>query len=199
MKKENWKDIRGFEGWYQVSDLGRVRSLDREIFFKNIGKNIKYKGKIMRHRYHNGYPMINLNKNKQMSSLPIHRLVAETFLDNPNKYKCVNHMDGIRSNNCSDNLEWCTHAHNNKHARDTGLFIPNIIGILENNIKNRKRVSAIRNNKLIHIADCSRDMAEFLILKYKLDVTFETASRAIRSAANSGKKYHEFNFQFIQD
>ncbi len=200
MKNEIWKDIKNFERWYQVSNLGRVRSLDRTVVFNRRKGSRDYKGKILKQKYHDGYPMVNLNQNKKLSVIPVHRLVAETFLENPNNYRCVNHMDGIRSNNKVENLEWCTHKQNHSHTIENGLFVPNISGILENNIKSRKRVAMIKNNKIIHIAEYSREMAYYLIDNCKIDVTIETAARAIRAAAaNSNKSYHGFHFQFIED
>ena len=69
-----------------------------------------------------GYPLINLYINKIRYVFRIHRLVAECYLDNPNNYEVVNHINGIKSDNHYSNLEWCTRSHNMQHAYDTGLF-----------------------------------------------------------------------------
>ena len=117
---EVWKDVVGYEGYYQVSDYGRVRSLDREV---PLGKSTKkIKGKIRKQVLHNlGYPMLNLYKNKEAKGCLVHRLVALHFVDNVNGYQEINHINGIKDDNRATNLEWCTRSQNLKHARDTGL------------------------------------------------------------------------------
>lgn len=123
---EIWKDIKNYEGLYQVSNLGNVRSLDRirKQFNHNGIATVKYKGRILKKQLQKrtGYRTVTLydnNRNGKIKS--IHRLVAETFLDNPNNYPVVNHKDGNKLNNNVDNLEWCTVSHNVKHAYNIGL------------------------------------------------------------------------------
>lgn len=69
-----------------------------------------------------GYPRVNLSKNGKQTVIRIHRLVAEAFISNPENKPCVNHKNGIKSDNRVDNLEWCTYSENNQHAYDTGLI-----------------------------------------------------------------------------
>ena len=119
--KEIWKDIEGYEGLYQISNLGKVRSLDRFIVKKN-GSIQKYKGRILLASDDmHGYDHVSLSKGSSVKKKKIYRLVAETFIENPDKLKVVNHIDGNKSNNCVSNLEWCSSAVNNKHAWETGL------------------------------------------------------------------------------
>ncbi len=102
--KEIWKDIEGYEGLYQVSNLGRVKSLN----YKRTGKE-----KILIYRKHkNGYIYIGLCKDGIVKSFRVHRLVAKTFISNPNNYEEVNHKDEDKSNNCVENLEWCNPKYN---------------------------------------------------------------------------------------
>lgn len=84
MPNEYWVPIEGYEGWYEVSDQGRVRSVDRVVTFKNGKGSRFYKGQILKFRYHNGYAMVNLNKNKKMREHYVHRLVIENFTLHPN-------------------------------------------------------------------------------------------------------------------
>lgn len=102
---ENWKDIIGFEGLYQISDLGNVRS---------IRKNIIMKPK----QDEQGYYRITL-KNKLYL---IHRLVGIHFIPNPLNKRTINHLNGVKTDNTINNLEWATDAENIKHAVDTGLI-----------------------------------------------------------------------------
>ncbi len=110
---EEFRDIKDYEGLYQVSNYGRVVTLKY-----NNGINKHNETKILKQCLNiNGYYVLNLtNKSKR-----VHRLVAENFLDNYNNYKCVNHIDGNKKNNQINNLEWCTSSHNNYEAYRLGL------------------------------------------------------------------------------
>ena len=125
---EIWKDVKNYEGLYQVSNLGRVRSLDVRTYQKNKFGKFKYvlhKGKILKiQKQRNGYFTIDLHMNGKFERKIIHRLVAETFISNPNNYQYINHKDSNTSNNRVDNLEWCTQKYNIKYAYDFGNKIP---------------------------------------------------------------------------
>ena len=124
---EIWKDIKGYEGLYQVSNLGRVKSLNREEILKNRwnGHNIrKLKGRILKpHLDGKGeYYQICLCKNGKPKNLLLHRIVAENFIHCENLKLDVNHKDGNKKNNCVDNLEFITRSENLKHALKLGLI-----------------------------------------------------------------------------
>lgn len=196
-EKEMWKPIIGYEGWYEISNFGRVRSLDRTVYFRNGKGQRDYKGKILKQKYHNGYAMVNLNKNKKLEVVYIHQLVAKHFLEKVEGKNVVNHKDGIKSNNFYRNLEWVTSKENNLHARQMGLHKDNVSGLLEHIDSLKKEVAAIKNNKLITIQDCSRSMAVFLLENnYIENVSIETAGRAIRKCANNGKPYRGIYFSY---
>lgn len=105
--EEIWKDIEGYEGLYQVSDLGNVRSL------KFSGGN---KVKLLKQNTNRGYKQVTLRKNGKMKTCKVHRLVAMAFISNPNNYKEVNHKDENPSNNDVSNLEWCTSEYNKNYG-----------------------------------------------------------------------------------
>lgn len=120
---EVWKDIVGYEGVYQVSSLGRVRSLDRTKKDR-WGNNVPLSGRILKQKLNRGgYYCVHLRTNKE-SHPTVHRLVALTFIDNPENKETVNHKDGCKTNNAVENLEWATISENTKHAIENGLYTP---------------------------------------------------------------------------
>lgn len=120
--EEIWKDIEGYEGLYQVSNSGRVKSLER--YKENHSKLQKVEEKIKTVSIDNiGYYRVCLYKDNKLKNARVHRLVAQTFIPNPDNLREVNHKDGNKLNNNIDNLEWVTSSENNKHAWNTGLHI----------------------------------------------------------------------------
>lgn len=121
--KEIWKDIKGYEGMYQISNLGRVKSLDRNE--KGHFNNTKYylrKEKILNlHLTIQGYYNIGCCYNSKRKYFRVHRLVAQTFIPNPKNKPEVNHINGIKTDNNVTNLEWVTSSENQLHAYKTGL------------------------------------------------------------------------------
>lgn len=118
--KEIWKDIKNFEGFYQISNLGRVKSLERKVKNKNGYRIVKEKI-LCNYINNNGYYCVNLRKKCGIDIKLIHRLIGEYFMLNPNNYPVINHIDGNKLNNNIDNLEWCTYQHNIKEAFRLGL------------------------------------------------------------------------------
>lgn len=109
--EEIWKGIEGYEGLYQVSNLGNVRSLDRYV--NNKGKLDFRKGKILKGcKDIGGYLVVNLYKEGKEKKYKIHRLVGQAFLDNQNNLSEINHKDENKTNNMVDNLEWCDRSYN---------------------------------------------------------------------------------------
>lgn len=200
MNNEEWKPIENYEGFYEISNMGRVRSLDRTVYFKNSDKPRKCIGKIMTPVYWKGYQKLRLHKNNNYESVKIHRLVAKHFVSNPENKNVVNHIDGIKSNNKSSNLEWCTPKENTIHALENGKMQNSINAMMEYNISNRKKIALIKNNKILKTCDSSRFLAEYMLQENLVEnVTIETLSRNIRRRANNGKLYKNFHYSFIED
>jgi hypothetical protein len=111
-REEIWKDILGYEGFYQVSNLGRVRSVDRIV--KGKFGSIQHKKGVMLAPAINtaGYYSVALTKNAKGKAFRVHRLVAEAFIPNPSNYPIINHKDENKLNNNVNNLEWCTYSYN---------------------------------------------------------------------------------------
>lgn len=136
--EEIWKDIKGYEGLYQVSNLGRVK---RILFINRIC--IKEKEKMLKPRQNKfGYLLVSLSKNGKIKQITIHRLVAETFLNNPNNYSDINHKDENKQNNNVDNLEFCTHKYNTNYGT-------RVQKIKEKNKLKGKSILQIKNGKII--------------------------------------------------
>ena len=105
---EIWKPVKGFEKIYEVSNLGNIRNT---------------RGKILQtHKNNRGYVMVDFTVNKVRTKKLVHRVVMEAFVDNINNYPEVNHKDEDKTNNCLNNLEWCTRSHNKQHSMKTGTY-----------------------------------------------------------------------------
>jgi hypothetical protein len=123
MEKEIWKDIINFEGFYQVSNIGRVRGLDRKAPHHKSGtQNIK--GRLLKFGNNNGYMSVILTNNRKRENYLVHRLVAIHFISNPENKKEVNHINADKSDNTSLSLEWVTAKENAMHAVRLGLKNP---------------------------------------------------------------------------
>lgn len=119
--EEIWKDIEEYEGYYQVSNLGNVKRLGGIVMMKD-GRTKTVKEMVLKQSLAGrGYPFVGLCKNGEVKDKNIHRLVAEAFIPNPKNLPQVNHKDEDKTNNCVDNLEWCTALYNltfnNRHIK----------------------------------------------------------------------------------
>ena len=142
--KEIWKDIKGYEGLYQVNNYGKIKSL----------YNYRGKGNILKSRIKKDYYTIGLRKNNKRKWYSIHRLVAQAFIPNPNNLPVVNHKDENKLNNNVDNLEWCTVAYNNNY------------GIRQEKVKNtnklKKEVCKLnKNGEILDVYKSIREASEF--------------------------------------
>lgn len=112
-----WKPVKGYDGIYEVSDTGLVRSCERVVYDSYHKTSKLYGGKLLNPTLNEkGYLQVTLN-NKTQKTYGIHRLVAGAFISNPNNYPVVNHIDENKQNNNVENLEWCTQKQNLKYSR----------------------------------------------------------------------------------
>ena len=110
--QEIWKDIEGYEGLYKISNLGRIMSFRDNPRSKQKGPHLLNPSILNK-----GYEHVTLYRSpSDRKHFLVHVLVAKTFLPNPNNYPCVNHKDEVKTNNCADNLEWCTYGYNNSYG-----------------------------------------------------------------------------------
>lgn len=122
--KKEWKEIKGYEGKYIISNYGEVISLPRYKKNKNKIQYVEPKELSKYVSLTNGYVYVYLCNNGKNRNARLHRLVAETFIPNTNNLPQVNHIDGNKINNRIDNLEWCNQSENEKHAYRIGLAKP---------------------------------------------------------------------------
>ena len=117
---EVWCDIAGYEGKYQISNCGRIKSFPK--FIKRAKGSYYTKEKVLKCTLDNyGYPCVNLYSNGNVRHTRVHILVAKAFIENANGYSDINHKDGNKTNNHIDNLEWCVHSYNIQHAYNLAL------------------------------------------------------------------------------
>lgn len=122
MSKEIWKEIKGYEGYYSVSNKGRVKSLERVVPHDEGKGERVIKERIITNWVSNGYHNVSFSVDGKVTKHKVHRLVAAAFISNHEDKFTVNHIDGDKTNNEVSNLEWATLSENNKHAYDTGLY-----------------------------------------------------------------------------
>ena len=123
-QEEIWKDIVGYEGFYLVSNLGNVKSIDRYVKhnYGDLSRRIQKGGNRNLIFNSDKYYCVSLGKNGKSKTFTVHRLVAIAFLENPLNLAIVNHKDGIKTNNHYTNLEWCTAQQNTQHATENNLI-----------------------------------------------------------------------------
>jgi hypothetical protein len=141
---EIWKDIKGYEGFYQISNLGRIKSLERYRKYRGNFKAIVRERILKLKVDKEGYSHVSLSKRGDVKFFKVARLVAQAFIINCNNYPQVNHIDGNKSNDLVSNLEWVTASQNCQHAYDIGLSIPQI-GEKHSQVKlNKEKIKDIR-------------------------------------------------------
>ena len=174
---EIWKDINNYEGIYQISNLGNVRSLDREQIDINGVKRV-FKGQMLTKSLGNwGYYTVSLKKNSQSKKFFVHRLVAQEFIPNPNNLEVVNHKDGNKLNNISDNLEWIS-------LRDNTLYSQH---------SNKKKILQYsKSGEFIKIWDSITEAAKYF--QVNVSLISQCLSNKISSAANYVWRYYYENF-----
>jgi hypothetical protein len=166
-KKENWKDIDGFDG-YQISNLGRVKSFKWD----------KINGRIMKCGWRRGYRSIGLTTEDGQKLMSVHRLVANAFIPNTHNKETVNHINGIKTDNRAENLDWATDQENMNHALATGLHPNPRIAVIQyskdgefiNEYESQieaQRQTGIHNSNIGSVARGERITAGNYIWKFK--------------------------------
>jgi len=132
MVDEVWKDIPGYEGFYQASNFGRIRSVEHYDKLNRLRKATIRK----QQKDNGGYLFVIFSKNGEKKQINTHRIIAMTFILNPNNLPQVNHKDENKTNNCVENLEWCNSKYNANYGNRNKKMIENLSG--KNNKKSKK-------------------------------------------------------------
>lgn len=229
MNEEVWKDIKNYEGYYQVSTFGRIRGLDR-IIVRSDGISYLRKGRVLTLILNeDGYFNTKLSKNGQTITVLVHRIVAETFLPNPYNLPEVNHKDFNRANNHVENLEWCSHIDNIKYTLSEGRHISQTDMSGKNNpnygnkklserYKNEPELSKVQsrpgsqngrskpvylyndNHILIKKFDYIVECATYIIKELELNIdVYSLAARIPKYIKNKKIYKNKYYFDFIND
>lgn len=184
---EEWRDIEGYEGFYQVSNLGRVKSLAR-VVMRSDGKPNPVNEKILKYGMNRDYCAVVLCKDRKKKMYKVHRLVAMAFLSNPHNLPEVNHKDENKKNNCVDNLEWCTSKYNTNYGtcieRCINTTVRNDLLRGKNNPKSKK---VICDNKIFA---CTRECAEYF------KINKNTMSSWIRGLKTMPQKFADMGLRY---
>lgn len=180
--KEIWKPVKDYEKWYLVSNTGKVKSLGREVSgidkagdFYRIIKSVR----ILKPSNVKDYDRVVLCDLSEKKCLFVHRIVAEAFIEKLKGKAFVNHINGNKTDNQAENLEWCTRSENQLHAVKIGLQKPHF------NHPFKKRISILKNNQVIYIAGVRE-----ICRKFKLD------HRGVqRTIAGQFKSYKGYTFK----
>ena len=182
---EIWKSIKNFEGYYEVSNFGRVRSVDRKVNadIKHNDKVIKH-GKILKPNLKkDGYLTVDLCKDSIKKTQRVHRLVAEAFIPKVDGKEIVNHINCNTSDNRVSNLEWCTNKENTQYASSLGRMY----------CGHRKKIKCI---ELDIVFDSSYKAAEWLNeTKFQNSKRIDNISKNIRACC-VGKRNHAYGYRW---
>lgn len=173
---EIWKEITGYEGYFEVSTLGNFRSKDRIVGYKKGGTR-NYPGKPLKtETILEGYQRIVLMKKGIKKRYMCHRIVAQEFIPNPNNKPYVNHIDGNPANNRVENLEWCTQEENEQHSI-------NILGKTMKGKTNPKRIKCIETGVIYSSMN-----------KCIINIGNKACVEGLSKAIKANRKYHGYTF-----
>lgn len=192
MEEEIWKDIKDYEGLYQVSNLGRIKSLEIYVWNSKCYA-IKREIIVKQSNDKDGYKMVGLHNNKKVKNGKVHRLVSEAFIPNPDNKPCVNHKNGIKSENIVDNLEWVSKSENEIHKHKVlGIKMPWEGKSLSE--EHKKKLSQLSTNKKIVLqytktGDFIKEWESITEIEKELKVFSQNISDCCRGKRKTAKNF----------
>jgi len=198
--KEEWRDIEGYEGYYQVSCFGKIRSCDREVNrleykTKKWGKRkVLSQNKELQQSKKLNYKIVSLYKNGVGKSLLVHRLVGKAFLSNSDNKPQINHKDGNKLNNHASNLEWVTMSENMLHAcRVLKRKLPHSAFVEGENHVEAKPILLSKNGQIVsafsHSTECAKNIID--------EKGIKSCRTSIMKYARTNKLYHGYIMNYI--
>jgi hypothetical protein len=188
--EEVWADISGYDGFYKVSNLGNIKSLQRYVKCKDGSVRLFQEKILSGGKAGRGYLLVTLFKGAKKRMEYVHRLVAEAFIPNVNNYPQINHKNGIKTDNRVENLEWCNNSMNMKHAFKTGLAKTTIYQVIE---KNKKKVIQLtKDGKFVSEYNSVIDAAK------ENNFNFSNIARCCRNCYGS-KSYKGYIWRYKED
>ena len=178
-----WTDIRGYEGLYQVSDDGKIRSCDRYVLSKGGSYRISKGREIKQYQDKDGYMQVGLHKDGKQRTLQVHRLVAEAFIPNTDNKPCIDHINAVRNDNRASNLRWLTISENNS----TEIA------------KNRKSISALkREDNKVKIRQLNKDGETIKEFNSSMDIERELGfDRSSILRCCKGKQKLSYGYKWV--
>jgi len=170
--EEIWKDIPGYEGHYQASNLGRIKSLCRFVTEKNTNRIRPLQGKVLIPSPNpKGYLGLALSKNGKVKQFRVHKIIAKVFIPNPNQLPEVNHIDENKNNNMAANLEWCDHYYNIMYGTNRQRLSAVLKGRPRIDLAGENSVTAkLKNEQVISIYKDNRKYSE-ISLEYNIAIS----------------------------
>jgi oligoribonuclease NrnB/cAMP/cGMP phosphodiesterase (DHH superfamily) len=197
--KQQWRQVVGYEGYYEISNQGNVRSIDRKVIEKNTNKIKELQGKDLSvANSKRGYRVVNLFKDNKGTIKNVHQLVAEAFIPNLDNKPCINHKDSNRLNNHVDNLEWCTYEENNLHSIEFGDRGQAVLQLDENDIfinrfesiREAEEKTGVQHSNITAVCKGKRDKAG----GYKWEYAFDSPKKPQFVPQDEEQKVLEFQY-----
>lgn len=183
MNEEIWKDVVGYEGYYQVSNLGRVRSVDRWITNSRGARRVQKGRYVNLQKHYQGYRVVMLWKGCKYKVFRVHRIVADSFIPNPQNLPEINHKDENKTNNCVNNLEWCDRKYNVNY------------GTLKERGK-AKRCKKVICKETGQIFLSSGDAAKWL--QSEVSKSIACLRRSIYDSITNRRKSYGYHFEYVK-
>lgn len=188
--EEIWKDIKNYEGLYQVSNLGRIKALERRIN-SSVGTRVIKSNYKKIYKNDKGYLSVSLSKNGINKHHSVHRIVAEAFITNIDNKPCINHKDLNKQNNYVDNLEWVTYKENTRHVMENNPMGTSIFKYYANRNAKLRGIKKVRCVELDKIFDSAVEACK------KMNLNTPTLIRSSANKRSKIEKAYGYTWEYV--